>query len=252
MTHVGEMMDFLDTYTIKARLFPALLAIIPALVLFLLAGSWQDAGLPEMLLGVGIGVLFFALSDIARRAGKRAQRRIFRKSGGTPVNLELSHSDATISPATKERYLSFLSAEIGSPAPTPESEHSDPAAAARFYLASFDYLRNSTTDHDRFRILFNENINYGFRRNLYGLKPVGIALNLAAVAAAYALFRYQPAMAPITQEKLIIQGGLAALHAGYFLLFVTESSVLDASKIYARQLVQSCQALMNEARGGTK
>lgn len=241
-------MDFLDTYSIKARLFSALIAVLPAFVLFLLAGSWKDPGLPEVMTALGIGVLFYAMADLARRAGRRVQRKLFKESGGFPTNTELSHLDTTLDSGTKDRFRNFLAMQIGKAAPTRESEVADPAGASQFYGECYNFLRNNTYDTERFRVLFNENISYGFRRNLYGLKPYGIAINLLAVLAACWLYRYQPAFATLGQGQIFIQGGFALFHAIYFIFAVTRGTVLEASKTYARQLTMSCDVLIRDTK----
>ncbi len=241
-------MDFLDTYSMKARLFPALIAVLPAFVLFLLAGSWKDPGLPEVMTALGIGVLFYAMADLARRAGRRVQRKLFKESGGFPANPELSYLDTTLDSGTKDRFRNFLATQIGKTAPTRKSEVADPAAASQFYGECYNFLRNNTYDTERFRVLFNENISYGFRRNLYGLKLYGIAINLLAVLAAYWLYRYQPAFAALSQGQIFIQGGFAFLHAMYFIFAVSKGSVVDASKSYARQLIMSCDVMIRDTK----
>ena len=42
---------------------------------------------------------------------------------------------------------------------------------------------------DKFPLVYEENCNYGFRRNMFGLRPIGIAVSvIAAVALGLALF----------------------------------------------------------------
>jgi hypothetical protein len=240
--------DFLDTYSIKARLFPALIVVLPALVLLLLSGEWKDPGLPELLFSVGIGVLFFAIADLARRAGRSVQKRLFKEVGGRPVNTELSHFDLTIDTSTKDRYRNFLAQRIGKPAPTAEEERANPESASDFYADCFTFLRNSTYDTERFRVLFGENITYGFRRNLYGLKKYGILVNVVALIAAYSINYYGGELINISADKALMQGAFALIHASYFIIAVTKASVIDASKIYARQLVMCCEVLIQDNR----
>lgn len=241
-------MDFLDTYSIKARLFPALIVILPALILLLLSGEWKDPGLPELLFSLGIGVLFFAIADLARRAGRKVQKKLFEEVGGRPVNTELTYSDPTIDPSTKNRYRSFIAERIGRSPPSEVEEIENLEAAKDFYADCFTFLRNSTYDTERFPVLFSENITYGFRRNLYGLRVYGIAINLLALAAAIAIYHFGIESFNIGAEKLLLQGAFALLHAAYFVIFVTRASVLDASKIYARQLVMCTEVLMQDFR----
>lgn len=55
------------------------------------------------------------------------------------------------------------------------------------------YLRLKTRNTKNFGLLFRENISYGFRRNLLGMRPVGFASSalsvVVAVFGAYAGFR---------------------------------------------------------------
>lgn len=238
-------MDFLDAYAVRARLFPAVLAIAPAIALFLLGATWANPGIPELVTALAVGVLFFAAADLARRLGKRRERKLFASTGGRPQNLELSRADTTFDEDTKNRYREFLAGKLRLPVPTAKSERNAPQKAQGFYEQCYAWLRENTRDTEKFKVLFNENISYGFRRNLLGLKPFGIALNVLTVAGAAAIFHYHPAFASLTSGKLVALAMLAGIHALYFIFAVTERAVLDASKTYARQLTLSCATLID-------
>lgn len=241
-------MDFLDTYAIKARLFPALVAIAPALSLFLMTGTLTNPGFPEVVTALTLGVMFFAAADLSRRAGKQVEARLFKATGGRPQNRELSFEDATLEEATKARYRQFLAGQIGLAVPTREAEADDPAKAQVFYAACYDYIRANTYDIGKYNILFKENVSYGYIRNLLGLKPYGIAINIAAALAAWGLYAYQPYFSAMSQDKLFLQGGFALIHILYFVLAVTDGSVMTASRLYARQLTLSCETLIRETK----
>jgi len=242
------MMEFLDTYAIKARLFPALVAIAPALSLFLMTGTLSNPGFPEIITGLTLSVMFFAAADLARRAGKKVEARLFRASNGRPLNSELSFEDAALEEVTKVRYRRFLAEQVGLFAPTRESEAADPLKAREFYAACYDYLRVNTYDAAKFNILFRENIAYGYVRNLLGLKPYAISINGVAFLGALGLYIYQPQFAELSQGKLFVQGGFALIHMVYLAFAVTERTVLSASKLYARQLTFSCETLIQETK----
>jgi len=163
-------MDFLDGYVVRARLFPAMLAIAPALVFLLVTvgAAYKDLGLPEVLMTVTVGVLFFAFADIARRFGRRAERKMFASTGGRPFPTVLRHRDSTLNAKSKARALTYLAGELGELAPTAEQEAADPAGADAFYVSCGDLLRGRTRDQSRFSVLFAENVSYGFRRNSMG------------------------------------------------------------------------------------
>ncbi|WP_338893839.1 hypothetical protein [Sinorhizobium meliloti] len=236
-------MDLLDGYVVRARLFPAMLAIAPAFVFLLVTVgvAYKDLGLPEVLMTVTVGVLFFAFADIARRFGRSAERKMFVSTGGRPFPTVLRHRDSTLNAKSKARALTYLAGELGEPAPTPEQEAADPAGADAFYVSCGDLLRGRTRDQSRFSLLFAENVSYGFRRNLYGLRYPGLVLNALTVAGSIWLI-YRAGGENLTQYGVVLV--VAAVHALYFTFGVTQRAVLDASQTYGRQLALSCEDLM--------
>lgn len=92
-------------------------------------------------------------------------------------------------------------------------------------------------------MLFAENVSYGFRRNLFGLKYPGLLLNaLTAVASFWLIFH--AADENLTRYGVVLV--FAAIHALYFTVGVTRKAVLDASDQYGRQLVLSCEELIKD------
>ena len=171
---------------------------------------------------------------------------MFSDTSGRPHNKELTLADSTFPASQKVRYREYLAARLGLSAPTEDEERVRPESAYEFYSQVYDYLRENTRDAETFKVLLNENITYGYYRNLLGLKPVGIALNLMSLSAAVAIVQYQPEFASLSIGKLVALCGLSALHLMYFLLVVNKRAVLDSSAIYARQLVLSVEILMKQ------
>jgi len=74
----------LDAYNLRARLFPAVLGVAPAIALATVAVSWDDLGLPQAIATLAVGVLFVAAADLARRLGRWKERKIFAYNNGQP------------------------------------------------------------------------------------------------------------------------------------------------------------------------
>ena len=111
-----------------------------------------------------------------------------------------------------------------------------------------NWLRERTRDKLKFKVLFEENVVYGFRRNLLGLKWIGLAVNGAVVAATVTML-WRADWLPLAQYGTVLV--VAFLHALFFLFGVSEKSMLDASNQYGRQLVLACETLMaDEAAAG--
>src|SRR6266540_2761724 len=238
-------LGFIETYTIRARLFPAIIAGAPVIALAAILVSWDKVGLPHLIATIALGVLLFVLSDVARRRGRATEPALVERMGGLPSIVMLRHRDTTFDEPSKVRALRFLAGKIGGKPPSLADEQKDPTAADDFYARCGNWLREHTRDTKKFKILFDENITYGFRRNLFGLKWPALILNAAIVVLCLVLLWYRlpfdmkRALTPELLSVLVI----AFLHAAYLTLFVTESGVSEAARQYARQLILSCETL---------
>lgn len=240
-------MPFIDIYNFRARLLPAVIGLAPAIALAAISISWSALSLPQVIATVAIAVLFIAASDLARRMGKRFERKMFAATRGRPIMTVLRHADPTLEARTKDRYRAFLAQQLKETPPTAGDEARDPEAADAFYDRCGVWLREHTRDKTKFRILFEENMTYGFRRNLYGLRWPGLALNALVVAMCILLLSpYGSWIGQTTRTGIYAVLTIAALHAVYFLFFVTRRSVEEASDQYARQLVLSCEGVMEK------
>ncbi len=65
--------------------------------------------------------------------------------------------------------------------PSPEAEATDPEAADSLYDSAVQWLIPQTRSGGRFPLVFQENVNYGFRRNLWGLRPIGLAVAIGCL-----------------------------------------------------------------------
>lgn len=238
-------MALLDTYNLRARLLPAVIGIAPAIAFAAISISWSEISLPQVIATAAIAVLFVAASDVARRTGKRLEYKMFASTGGRPIMTLLRHADPALDARTKDRYRDYIAKQLGEAPPSIDEEARDPETADAFYDRCGVWLREHTRDRAKFGILFEENMTYGFRRNLYGLRWPGLALNALVVAVcAYLLSPYGIWISETTRTEIFTVLTIAAIHALYFLLFVTRKSVKEASDQFARQLVLSCEGLI--------
>jgi hypothetical protein len=238
-----------DSYTRRARIYPALLAALPGLALAAIMVSWRDLGLSHLIATTAAGVLLYAFGDLTRRLGKRHEDAIYREIGGKPSTAMLRHSDTTFDEATKTSWLKFAATKIGGPSPTTKEEKANPAVADAYYERCGNWLRENTRDHKKFNLVFEENVAYGFRRNLYGLKWLGLALNvLVVVISAIWIWKSWPVgndNGVAARLPYVIIVSLA--HALFFVFAVTKAGVIEAANQYARQLLLACETLATGA-----
>jgi hypothetical protein len=240
------MMDILkhfDTYSLKARVFPALVAGLPTFVFLFVLVPWDHLGLPHLAASAMSLVLLFAFADTARKAGKRLETRL--GTGATPEQWHRGNPD--VPEAAKNRYRAFVANQLRRAAPTVQEEKADPRQANDFYLSAGTWLRDNTRDKRAFVILFGENITYGYRRNLLGLKGAALVCNLIAALSCLAILILRPlyfAALPPIDEKMLMVLAAVVLHSAYMLLAVSTDGVREASRTFGRQLILSSETLM--------
>ncbi len=181
---LGDLGIGMDQYDRRARLMPGLLVLLPA--------ALAIVGLaPDAILGWSGGLALvvqfggsFLLAQIVGDIGKRKEPGLFESFGGRPTERMLCYQHAPNKVLLGERHRKLAKLFPKIKIPTPAAESADPAAALRVYAACVDKLRGLVrTDKERFPHVHRENINYGFRRNLWGLKPWGVAVSTGAVIA---------------------------------------------------------------------
>ena len=177
-----DLSKYLDPYERCARMYPGLICLFPIII-----GTYSSFPAAYktlsgfVTLAAAVGLLHF-LSNVARGMGKRLEPQLFSDWGGVPSVALFRYSDDHIPRPMKERYHRIMSERTGIQAPSHEQEGSDPRAADQVYRSWSDYLRSQTRDTQRYSMIFKENINYGFRRNLLGLKAYCLVAGTIAIA----------------------------------------------------------------------
>ncbi len=173
-------------YTYKARIQPAFLTVLPLGILLLAwsPGESIPAGTLWSLVTAAGGMTIMA--HFGRDLGRRKQPDLWNKWGGAPTTKLLRFSGN----ANRELMLrrrTKLEQLFGRNLPTEEDEFQDRQNADLQYVSAIAYLLEVTRDPQRFPLVLEENINYGFRRNLWGLKPFGLVFAGIALAGTLAL-----------------------------------------------------------------
>jgi hypothetical protein len=172
-----------DVYDRKARLYPSLLLLAPIAMLIVAAVSAKYSALQALAAGAASCGGAFLLTQLARDAGKRLEPKLFSLWGGLSSVAIFRHADNRLDAITKTRYHKAMASLVKqTKPPTENQERGNPSAADDVYSAWSNYLRTHTRDQKKFPLLFKENINYGYRRNLLGLRPFGILITISVAA----------------------------------------------------------------------
>jgi len=243
--------QFLDPYDLRARLFPATLAIvpIPVSVICLSNDSAKIASsVASVLFASGVA---FVLSRLVREAGKKLEAPLFESWGGAPTTQLLRHRDSRIDPVSKERFHTILSKSIGKPFPSPGRENEDPIAADAIYDAATVWLRGQTRDTKRFPLVFKENISYGFHRNALGIRYLGALVALVCIlvtVSASSVVDTKPPYLLISKlqhlkPEIWISFLVAATMLVIWVFMLGKTAVRNAAFSYSARLLESCDLL---------
>jgi hypothetical protein len=233
-----------DSYERKARLYPALLLLMPVAVV-ICSGLGSNLTLTKTICGLIVscgGLLLIA--QLARDAGTRKQQGLFDQWGGMPSVSVFRHRDSCVDPITKANYHKKMETLVsGAKAPSIEQEKSNPDGVDQVYAAWSTYVRVNTRDTKRYFLLFQENINYGYRRNVFGLRPIGITITTLSAAGAFAWSYLRYKMTGQISVELAFAGAFATLLLLFWLFRVTAAWVRIPAQAYAERLAEAVGSL---------
>jgi hypothetical protein len=241
-----------DPYERQARLWPALLALLPLIVLLSLIYTAVASVITNVAMLAGSCGMLYLLSNIARDRGKSLEPKLNDSWGGKPTTQLLRHRDGVIETVTKRRYHEFLSQKINASFPTADEEKTDPEEADEIYQSGVRWLLNQTRDVSTFGLLFKENIAYGFRRNALGMKPIGMVVSISSFIWIMILRKIViPFNSPfidfpslsLLEEKEIVSAAFSLSMVLLWLFFFTKNATRRSAFTYAETLLRSCDVL---------
>lgn len=235
--------NIFDEYSLNARVRPSLLALLPLIVAtYVSFPVLYDIVATLLSIIVACG-LITALAYFSRHQGRNTEKKLFSLRGGKPTTLILRHLDDTLDEHTKARYHKYLSEEIHEwSAPTIEDEQQNQDAADKLYDSAVRWLLEKTRDTKKYRLLFNENISYGFRRNARGIKWFGIACTFTAILLAISSIYPDTDYLDFRKYALELSSLIfSILMLIWWLIVVSYSWVRDAADSYALRLLAACE-----------
>jgi hypothetical protein len=190
--------------------------------------SW----LSVIALATGAGLLFL-FATMVRTAGRSIEKRLMGHWGGMPTTrlLRYQGNERSSTLALRRR---GIEAVLGTRLPSAERETADPDGADQEYEWATRRLISAVRLHaDRFPRVQDENINYGFLRNMLGIKPFALGVLIGCYAVdLFAVFA-------IRSPAFIVVSSLAnVLLSLVWLLYVTPARVGEAANLYADRLFE--------------
>lgn len=259
----NDIVTLFDSYGRQARLFPALLTIFTPLLTVLAWFPWLVlSSLTATLLTIATSCgILYALASWARTKGRRIEPKLVKSWGGWPTTILLRHN-SDLDTYTRSRYVNFLKNSLPDLVfMTAEEEKERPKQADEIYNSAVKWLKEYARDNLNIMVL-RENAQYGFRRNLLGLKIIGIilcttAFLLSLSAVAFTNPQYTKMFLHYNMDEHIVALtgiGPAVLSATFLnivaILFwlglVTQKWVKEAGFQYAIALLATCESIKKD------
>jgi hypothetical protein len=236
----------MDAYTWKSRVAPALLTAAPIIALGI-ALLPILSGVSKLWTILTLGLTTYAALT-ARRAGNQIQPELLREWGGWPTTSRLRFRDNPSATEISRRHSQIERIlQLSQPLPTPAEESTNPDTVDAEYDAVVSRIKSLTRDSNRFNLLNLENSNYGFTRNLLGLKYLGISCCVGtfgiAVVAGLALHNWRDwhAASPLALPAAI------AIISLFLWTQVDDRLVKPSADAYADRLIDALDELAKAA-----
>ena len=195
-------------------------------------------------------------AQLGRELGRRKEPDLWKSWDGPPTTRLLRHRRTPDDPETSLRLRQRVERWLGYQLPDRQEEEACPTWADARYEEATRTLREATRDASKFPLVFAENINYGFRRNLLGLRPIGATIALALALSSWMLLsltiygRPWPEpwwdIFPNPDSAAVIRVAVATVDTilvVFWMLWVKPSRVKATADTYAVRLLESVQIL---------
>lgn len=225
-------------YGTIARVIPAYLALAPAGVLAAAlfpaeAPWWARLGSA----GVMLAPIAFTLGQIVADLGKRREAGLWKSWGGPPLASALRHSSGRVNPVTLTRLHEGLRSS-GFKIPTEAEQVDDTENANTYFEACAEELIRRSRDRSAFPLVHQALTEYGFRRNLLGAKPFGLAVAIVVVLVSAWLMPVSPETGVVGRPELWVSGGSAATAMAFWIGWVRAETVRLAADRYTRAVLE--------------
>jgi hypothetical protein len=211
------------------------LAALPAIVL--LGTGLVDPQHAASVLAMALGAVGIVICGLIRDAGRRRQSDLWRDWGGSPTLRRLRWRAATDTSVVR-RLHGRVESVTKEALPNLAEETADPESADRRYNEATAALRELTRPRKDFPLVFEENVEYGFRRNCLGIRPIALAVALSIMAASVILVLSGDDASRFWAAA--VTGATAAV--GWWRL-ITPDWVRSAGEVYADRLFEALASL---------
>lgn len=228
----------IDTYTLVARIFPAILSSFPLFVLHYFLFSPKLGGFWEGLLGIKVignttvaFVFLFFIVQVSRLVSKEYfEKRIYKEGLYFPTTTFLLHVNSNFSPEYTNHVHKRIKTDFGIDVSSLRGEVVDESRSRKKIAEAVGYIRAKV---GKGNLTGQHNTEYGFFRNLAGGALVATIISLVNIIIFGILY--------FNMVALLVT---CSLTVAYILYLIFAKRVIDiVGKNYAKILIQEYMSL---------
>jgi len=223
---------------------PGLILTLPVSLLAVVAIASKPAWWSAVASILGASGVTYLGAQVIRSFGQRVEPALWKSWGGAPTTqlLRFKGSKNTTKVTRWHELLAKLMPDVH--LPNADEESKDPEGADAAYETVVSVLIAKTRDTKKFARIFDENCEYGYRRNLYSCRRFGYLSGIVSLLAIVGLASAHAAGAIHLSVLGICFVALADV-VGLILLkwIVTPQWVHEAADAYASRLIESVEVL---------
>ncbi len=222
----------LDKYDREARLYPAIITVIPLILLIIYFTDNNFVGFIykiSVLVFVGTSltaIFIYFLMELNRFISKFfIEKFYFSSESKFPTSVILLYSDSTYSDSFKAKIFKKIFNDFEIKLPTREEEDANKDESLKQINEAISLIRAKVKSG---RLVLRHNIHYGAARNLVGGSILGIFISLFDVYIFYYVIQNSSAL------------NLSLILLGFYLIILLSSKfvLFNQGKSYAKCLIQ--------------
>jgi hypothetical protein len=222
------------SYAFLARTRPVLFVSVPlAAATWVWTSEWLGgwSWIASLLVAAGVPQL---MGEMAADKGRAKEPELWKSWGGQPTTHLLRHRTAILNPESLRHIHLSLTKITRISLPTAAEESADPVEADRLYSACVDRIRVTARENStEYKTVYDANVNYGFRRNLWAIKSWAIAS--AGVSIILALVQIYLFGGPLGTLGVVV---ISVVFLLFVIFKVRAAWVRAAATVYAARLLE--------------
>ena len=230
------MNELFGKYNLRARLSPSIILISPILLNMYLFFEIVREIATTVIITITSSAIINLLVLISRYKGSEKIKKVLKDKKVFAQEM-LSPLDTRIDASTKKRYYKFLNENIKDL--NLNYEIKDSQIIFIKCNTAVKWLKEYTRDEEKFPLVFEENINTGFCRNLYGLKNMGLFICLALITIK-GLYVYSYSSIESVSVNIVLASMVDVIYIILWTVFINKKFVQKTYEKYAIALLKSC------------